>query len=174
MKRNKRRPLSLTKIYLIVFGVLSLLPLPSIIFAADSDYGLTVMKIPAVMFDVGICGLPRCETLLLSELYRCTLSEMVLYFAMPITALIFGIAVKRLVSKNEKCALVTKTVLVFLIAADIAVRLIPARFNWNFGTLFGIIGIVIRLACLALVALDLASDVKKKKAAALTEENSNA
>ena len=157
-----KRPYSGTKIYVLIFQVASLLPLLHILYTSGVSDGIMPHGITSVLFDLGICALPRCETLLLSTAYRMTLSEVFIYFALAVIAFIYGVVMKKLLS-SKKTSAVTKYVAAALIACDVAVRALPFRFNFIFGTLYYVLGLVIRLACLALVVSDILISRKKEK-----------
>ena len=124
---------------------------------------LTSRNVFSVFFDIGFSAVPRIESVPLSFVYRKTLGELYFYFALPVTALIAGILLIRLFSAKGRASLVGKVIYAALIAFDLAVRLLPFRFNESFGLLYGIIGFAARLVCLALVIADIIMTVKRKK-----------
>ena len=157
-----KRPYSGTKIYILIFQVASLLPLAHILYTSGVSDGVIPHGLTSVLFDIGICALPRCETLLLSTVYRITLSEIFIYFALALIAFIYGVVMNKLLSL-KKTSSVAKYVAAVLIACDIAVRALPFRFNFIFGTLYFVIGLVIRLTCIALVVSDIIISRKKDR-----------
>ena len=162
MKLLKNRPYSGTKIYVIIFQLMSLIPLVHILYASGSSTGVTAPGVTSALFDIGISALPRCETLLLSLFYRLTSSEIFVYFALAIIAFVFGVVMKKLLA-SKKASKVTKYVVAALIVCDLAVRALPFRFNFVFGTLYYVIGLIIRLICLALVVSDIVIMRKKEE-----------
>ncbi len=161
MRLLKNRPYSGTKIYVVIFQLMSLIPLVHILYASGSSTGLIAPGVTSALFDTGISALPRCETLLLSLFYRLTGSEIFVYFALAIVAFVFGVVMKILLS-SKKTSGVTKYVAAALIFCDIVVRTLPFRFNFVFGTVYYVIGLVIRIVCLALVISDIV--IMRKKA----------
>ncbi|MBR6918583.1 MAG: hypothetical protein IKN38_10400 [Clostridia bacterium] len=158
MRGNIKLP-SMTKIYVVTFQLSALIMLPYMLFATDLS-GAGTSSVVSFLYDLGASALPRGEMLLLSTLYRVTRNEIVLYFALALIAFVFGLAAGKCL-KSDKSAKIFRFVCASLIICDLAVRLLPLRFNSVFGTVPAIVGALIRLACLALVAKDLISDFKK-------------
>lgn len=106
------------------------------------------------VFTLGMSALPRWEAAALSLLYRLTASEVAVFFGMVGGALAFGLAAGRLLT-GERTARTVRVILAALIAADLALRLLPLRWNTLFPLPYAIAGFVLRLGCLALVLRDL-------------------
>ena len=137
--------------------------LPCLFILSVSGYrGLFAQRgfIPA-LFDLGLSLLPRWEALGLSLLYRLTSSELAFYFSMLAIALILGLVSRPLL--GEKLGVAGRKVYAALIAADLILRLIPARFNLAFGLPMSIAGFAVRLNCLVLVILDLTAHNRAEK-----------
>ena len=114
------------------------------------------------MFDTGMSAVPRVESLLLSSLYRLTLSEIFVYFTLAAVAFAYGVIMKKLLSL-KKTAPAAKYFAAVMICIDVVVRALPFRFNFVFGTLYYVIGLIIRLACLALVISDIVISRRTEK-----------
>ena len=125
--------------------------------------------VAAVLFELGLSALPRWELLLLSLLYRLSGSEVLLAFALLVFALVFGLIAGRLL-RSKRSAVTARKVYAALVLADLALRLLPFRFNLAFGLPFVIAGFLLRLGCLALVWLDLRAAKKARLPAASTAE----
>ena len=123
----------------------------------------------AVLFELGLSALPRWELLLLSLLYRLSGSEIAVTFALLVFALVFGLIAGRLL-RSKRSAVTAQKVYAALVLADLALRLLPFRFNLAFGLPFVIAGFLLRLGCLALVWLDLRAAKKARLPAASTAE----
>ena len=117
---------------------------------------------PALLFDLGVSALPRWFQLILSFLYRKSGSEVLLAFAILVPALIFGLSAGRLLRSGKGRAAAARRVFGLLILADLALRLLPFRFNLAFGWPFALAGFLLRLGCLVLVWLDLRAEKKAR------------
>ncbi len=162
---KKQKQLSGAKLYVYIFQISSLLPLVYI-FAVSGYAGLITKKsISGIIFDSGMCLIPRLEALGLSYLYRISESEIAVYFALLLFALIFGIICNKLLNGKYKTAKIIRYVFMALILADLVIRAMPFGFNSAFELPFEAAGFALRLACLALVVLDLTADKKSENKA---------
>ncbi len=151
---NVKKEPSGTDLYVRIFQLSSLLSMIYIFIA--SGYTMLVEKnVFSVLFDVGISALPRGEALLLSILYRKSKSEVAVYFAALVFALIFGVISSRLLRASKKASVLTRYVFIVFIAADLIIRFLPLHFNTVFPLYAAITGFAIRTVCLILIILDL-------------------
>lgn len=150
-----RHAVSGAQLYVYVFQVCSLLPLPFIFAVAGYPAVITSNNLVSSLCDVGLAALPRAEVLALSLVYSSTLNELVVYFALLVLALVLGFAFGRALRGNRESALKLRRILVALIAFDLVFRLLPFGFNLAFGLPATILGWACRAACLAFVVLDL-------------------
>ena len=166
MKFGFRHPkkLSGAGLYVCIMQIASLLPVLYIFIASGYMSVLTKRNVLSFLFDVGVSILPRAETLAVSELFRLTSDEILICLVLPLIALIFGLVVNPLLKSKSRAALVTRIVLIVLIAADIVIRLLPFRFNHVFGTVPSVIGFIVRLGCIALIAADIVAERKAQAA----------
>ena len=162
-----RKKLSGTEIYVLIFQVISLLPLIYIFTATGSLAVFTKEGFLSRLFDFGVNCQPRLLILLVSWLYRVTGSEMAVYFFFPVVALIWGLLSKHLLyqggSKEGRLAKPTKKGILVLIAIDLVLRLLPIRVNQIYEIGYLIAGFAVRLVCLGLVARDLVKTREKEK-----------
>ena len=137
--------------------------LPAVYIFIVSGYPSVIMRGGVLPFlcDVGAASLPRAELLFLSWLYRLTSSEIVFDFVMLALALAFGVVSRRLLRGRRPREV--RVVFAALVAADLALRLVPAHFNIATGWPAAIIGFIVRLGCLLLILLDLRAEKKKDK-----------
>lgn len=149
---ENRRQLTGADLYVRIFQVASLLPALYILILPGYPGIVTHRSVLSALFDLGFSALPRTETLLLSLLYRRTGSEILMFFALLLAALMFGILSKRLLARTPRA---TRLVCALLICADFALRLLPLRVNTAFGQPYSAIGFAVRVLCLALIAMDL-------------------
>ncbi len=161
--RKKDKKFLPTRVYVILFQIISLLPLPYIMLSTSSHSIYDGKGIFGVLCSLGISSLPRAEALGISCVYRLVLSELAVYFMLLVAALILGVAVKKLISVSDKCAKITLTALSVLIFADIIIRFIPFRFNKIYGPVFWAVSVLIRAVFLILVLSDLLKLMKKAK-----------
>ncbi len=151
---NPRRAATGAETAVLIWQIAALLPAPYMLFASGYR-GLFMSRGPlAWLCDAGFSILPRAETLLLSLAYRRTESELVVFFAALIAALVWGVVSRRLL-RGERTAVPVRWVLLALIGADIVLRLLPLPFNGAFGTAMAVLGLVVRLGSFVLVLLDL-------------------
>ena len=150
-----RRGLSGAALYVKIFQLISILPLPYI-FIATVYMGITgSTNVFSVLFDIGMAASPRAEVMLLSYIYRITGSECLVYFALPVIALILGLIADRVLTGDVRRSLAVHKIAAVLIAADLILRLIPIHANIAFGLPAAISGFLIRAACLFLVIRDI-------------------
>ena len=152
--RNKRTG---ADIAVIIFQAVSLLPALYVLCATGYIAILNNKNILSVLFDFGICALPRWELLLLSFGYRFTSSEIVPYFAMLFIALILGILSKRYLRGNVKASMVLHIVFSVFISVDLILRALPFGFNSQFTLPYAILSAAVRVICLILLLGDIAA-----------------
>ena len=153
-----RKKLTGADLYVKIFQITSLLPL-IYIFTASGYLGIFREKsILSMLFDIGIMGLPRAETLTLSTVYRQTGSELLVYFAILAVALILGLLSHKLFKEDLKRGIACRKVFVVLIAIDLVIRMIPLRFNLVMGWPALIVGFILRLGCVLLIMKDLKAE----------------
>ena len=85
-----RRKLTGADLYVGIFQIFSLLPLPYMFLARVHPPVYSTRNLFSVLFDTGICALPRLEAYALSCLYRMTSSEVAVYFVILAIALLIG------------------------------------------------------------------------------------
>ena len=151
----QRKSLTGAELAIRVFQVFSLLPVPYI--AASSVRPATMLgEGPlAHLASLGFASVPRAEALLLSTCYRATMSEISVTAILLVAALACGIVLRRLLAKDGGSAAPVRWAYAVWLALDLALRLVPAPFNLAFGVVPEALGFAVRLACLALVLLDL-------------------
>lgn len=157
-----RRKLTGADIYVRIFQICSLLPLPYIFVATAHPAIVSTRNLLSILFDFGMCLVPRAEAFGLSYLYRLTSSEVAVYFVLPIMALALGIAADRMLRGNPAASVRFHKAAAALIILDLAIRIIPVKANFAFGIPAAILGLMVRAACLYLVIRDLKVDIKKQ------------
>lgn len=163
------RQLSGADVYVNVFQAVSLLPLPYMLVVSGYAGLVTRRNVLSFLFDAGCAALPRAQTLALSFLYGIFPHELVLYFSLPLLALVFGLVIKKLLRGSRKTAKTVRIVLCAAVAADLILRIFTPLFHIVFGWSAALIGLAVRLACLALVAGDL---IAEKKTRGTAQKNS--
>lgn len=152
---DKRRKLTGADLYVRIFQICSLLPLPYIFLARPHPPVLSTRNLLSVLFDTGICAIPRVEAYALSFLYRQTLSEVAVYFTILAVALALGIIAARILRGNPEASIRFHKIAAVLIAADLVIRVIPVKANLAFGIPLAAAGLAVRAFCLYLVIRDL-------------------
>ncbi len=158
---NLRKVKTGAEIYIFIFQISALLPTLYMYLISGYPYLMTRSGVHLFLFDVGISALPRWEALLLSMLYRGTSSETATYFAMLGFALLVGLVAANVLKGKPRTAIISRIVFAVLIFSDLIFRLLPIHCNQAMSPAMNVIGFVIRLACLALVALDLIAHRRK-------------
>ena len=157
-----RRKLTGADLYVRILQICSLLPLPYIFLARPHPLVLGSRNLLSVLFDTGICALPRIEAYALSFLYRQTLSEVAVYFVILAIALALGFVADRLLRGDPEASVRFHKVVSVLIALDLVIRVIPIKANLAFGLPYAAIGLAVRAICLYLVIRDLKAADKQK------------
>lgn len=150
-----RRKLTGADLYVRIFQICSLLPLPYIFVATAHPAILGTKNVLSMLFDLGLCMIPRAEAFGLSYLYRLTYSEVAVYFVMPIAALALGIAAERCLRGDRTTSVNFHKAVAVLICLDLVIRIVPVRANLAFGIPAAIAGFAVRAICLYLVIRDL-------------------
>ena len=150
-----RKVLTGTQLCARVYQVVSLFPLPYIFCIAGYPAVITTRNVLSLLFDAGIMAIPRLEAVTLSALYRVTSSELVVYFALLVPAIVVGFAIDRLTRCTERTNVRARQALAALIALDLVIRLLPLGFNQAFGLPLAVVGWLCQTVCLAFVILDL-------------------
>ena len=148
-------------VFVLIWQAVSLLPLPYLLVLSGYNGLMTKRSVLAFVFDCGLAALPRLLTTGLSYLYWLTGHELIVYFPLPVLALIFGLAMKRLLRGERKTAVAVRVVLCAAVGVDLLLRLFVPLFRTLFGWPFAIVGLVVRLVMLALVAGDFAAEKRK-------------
>ena len=156
------KKLSGAGVYTYVFQTVSLLPLPYMLIASGYMGLFAKRGVLPFLFDAGMAALPRWLTLCLSYLYGRTAHELIVYFALPVLALILGIVMKKLLQGSEKTAKTVRIVLCAAIVIDLILRIFTPQFHVVFGWPAAIVGLAVRLAELGLLAGDLIADKRVK------------
>lgn len=152
---DDRKALTGAGLYVAVFQVSSLLPLPYLFAVLGYPAVITSRNVLSFLFDVGMVSLPRVEALALSYAYTAFSSELTVYFALLVVALVLGLVLGRLLRGDCETGIRLRRALVVLIACDLVIRLLPFGFNLAFGLPTAIIGWLCRAACLAFLVMDL-------------------
>ena len=157
-----RKQLTGADIYVRIFQICALLPLPYL-YIAMIDRGIgSSRNLLSVLFDIGMSSIPRIETLALSYMYRITLSEEKVFFFILIIAIALGFAADRVLRGNPALSVRMHKLFIALIACDLIIRLIPVKANLAFGLSGAVIGFILRAGCLYLLILDLKADGQKE------------
>ena len=159
-----RRQLTGADLYMRIFQICALLPLPYLFLAWAHPVILETRNPVAAMFDIGICALPRVEAFALSCFYRAKLSEMTVYFVILIIAIALGFAAVNILRGNPEISIRMHRIFAVLIACDLVIRLIPVKANIAFGLPAAIAGFAARAVCLWLIMFDLKAYKAETKA----------
>lgn len=157
-----RRKLTGADLYVRIFQICSLLPLPYIFLARSHPPVLETRNLFSALFDIGICTLPRPEAYALSCLYRVTSSEVAVYFVILAIALALGFISGRVLRGNPEASIRFHKAAEVLITLDLAIRIIPVRANFAFGIPAAVIGLAVRAVCLYLVIRDMKAASQNK------------
>lgn len=157
---NDRKAASGAGLYLKIFQISSLLPLPYIFLITVYPAVVSDSNFWSFLFDLGLASLPRAEALLLSFVYKLTLNEIIVYFIPLVIAFVWGLILRKILNGPEKGAVLVRKVLIILIFFDLVLRLLPFPFNYTFVWYCIVIGCLVRAACLIFLILDL----KRKEA----------
>ena len=148
-----RRQLTGGELAVRIYQIASLLPCLYVLSASGYRGIFARYGVFSVLFDLGVSALPRWEALALSALYRLTSGELYFYFTMLALALVWGLVSRP--ALGERTGVTIRRIWAGLIAADLVFRLIPLRCNLVLGLPMAAAGFAVRLACLALILLDL-------------------
>lgn len=152
---KERKVTSGCGLYLKIFQISSLLPLPYIFLITVYPAVVSGNNIWSVLFDLGLVLLPRAEVLLMSFIYRLTLNEVIIYFIPLVLAFVWGLILKKILNGPEKSAILVRKILIIAISCDLVLRLLPFSFNYSYPWYFVVIGCLVRAACLIFLILDL-------------------
>ncbi len=155
----KKNTLTGSLIYTRIFQVSCLLPLVYIFAVSGSGQIITEKGILSFIFDLGVSLLPRWFSLGLSYIYRLSGNEVVLFFLLAFTALIFGFLAKSLFSGRKKGAV--RIVFIALVCADLVLRFVPLGFRPSFGLTVTVISFAVRAVCAGLLLFDIITAKKK-------------
>lgn len=155
-----RRQLTGADIYVRIFQICSLLPLPYIFVATAHPAILSTHNLFSALFDAGIAALPRLEAFALSSLYRLTSSEVAVYFSVLAIALALGFISSRVLRGDPEASIRFHKAAAVFITLDLAIRIIPVRANIAFGIPSAAIGLAVRAVCLYLTVRDLKAEAQ--------------
>ena len=156
-----RRVLTGADLYVLIFQISSLLAVPYMIAASGHAAVMGTKNVLSLLFDTGMCAVPKAEALLLSLVYRLTASEIAVYFVMLAIALALGITAGKVLRGDPALAVKMHKTAAALICIDLVIRMIPLGFNVTFGIPTAATGFVIRAVCLVLLIADLRADKKQ-------------
>ena len=157
---NIRKKITGAELSVRVFQLLSVLPVIYIAVASAYMALLTQKGVLQALFEYGTAALPRAEAFLLSLLFRKTGHEVLLVLVLLAVALAMGFGGGALLRAKHDTARTARWVYAALIAADLILRLLPLHMNRVFSIPAAVVGVAVRLACLALILLDLRADGK--------------
>ena len=157
-----RRAMTGADLYVKVLQISSILPLLYIFTATGYMAIMGSRNVLSVLFDLGMCAIPRVEALALSYLYRLTSSEIFVYFALLAIALAVGVATDKILRGAPDASVKAHRIVAALIGFDLVLRLIPLSFNMTVGLPAEAAGWIVRAVCLALVIRDLKEWEKNK------------
>lgn len=155
-----RRKLTGADLYVGIFQIFSLLPLPYMFLARVHPPVYSTRNLFSVLFDTGICALPRLEAYALSCLYRMTSSEVAVYFVILAIALALGSISGRVLRGNPEASIRFHKAAAVFITLDLAIRIIPVRANIAFGIPAAAFGLAVRAVCLYFVIRDMKATVQ--------------
>lgn len=150
-----RRQLTGADLYVRIFQICTLLPLPYIYISMIHPAIYSTRNLLSVLFDIGMSSLPRVEAYGLSFFYRMSLSEEAVYLIMLVIAITLGFAADRVLRGNPDLSIHMHKAFEVLICLDLAIRIVPVRANYAFGIPAAIVGFVIRAFCLYLLIRDM-------------------
>lgn len=162
-----RRQLTGADIYVRIFQICTLFPLPYIYISMIHPAIYGTRNLLSVLFDTGMSSIPRAEAYALSFLYRTTLSEEAVYFIMLAVAIALGFAADRVLRGNRDLSVRMHKAFEVLICLDLAIRIVPVRANYAFGIPAAIAGFAVRAFCLYLLIRDMKAYEKTKAAQAV-------
>ena len=157
---NIRKKITGAELSVRVFQILSVLPVLYIVVSSAYMALLTTKGVLGALFEYGLAALPRSLAFGLSVIYRKTGHEALLVAVLLAAALLMGYGGGALLRAKRPTARVVRWVYAALIAADLILRLLPLQMNRVFSLPAAIVGFVLRLACIALILLDLRADRK--------------
>jgi len=159
-----RRQLTGADLYVRIFQICALLPLPYIFLSAVHPAVLSTRNLFSALFDLGMCSIPRTEAFAMAVLYRETLSEEAVYFIITGLAIVLGFAADRVIRGNPALSIRLHKAFAALICLDLAIRIIPVRANIIFGMPAEAAGFAVRALCLFLIVRDLKAHEKQNAA----------
>lgn len=158
-----RRKLTGADLYVRIFQICTLLPLPYVFVATAHPAILSTRNLLSMLFDTGMSSLPRLEAYALSFLYRMTSSEVAVYFVVLAIALTLGFISSRVLRGNPEASIRFHKAAEVFITLDLAIRIIPVKANIAFGIPAAVIGLAVRAVCLYMVIRDLKAADKNKE-----------
>ena len=153
-----RRKLTGADLYVLIFQICSLLPLPYLFIAMVHPAVYGSRNLLSVLFDIGMSSIPRAEALAMSILYRAAISEKAVFFIILGIAIALGFAADRVLRGDRERSIRVHKALEVLICLDLAIRIVPVRANYAFGIPAAIAGWAIRAFCLYLIIKDMKAD----------------
>ncbi|MBE6018999.1 MAG: hypothetical protein E7230_01475 [Clostridiales bacterium] len=156
-----RRKLTGADLYVRVFQICSLLPLPYMFVATAHPAILSTRNLFSILFDTGISALPRIEAFALSGLYRMTSSEVAVYFVILAAALALGVTAGHVLRGDPERSIRFHKAIAALLALDLVIRVIPVRASIAFGIPAAVCGFAVRAVCLYLVIKDLRTETQR-------------
>ena len=161
-----RRKLTGADLYVRIFQICSLLPLPYLFFAMiDPEIGRT-RNVLSVLFDIGMSSLPRAEVLSLACRYHAMINEQEVFFAILVVAIALGLAAERVLRGDPALSIRLHKAWEVMICMDLAIRIVPVRANYAFGIPAAAAGFAIRAFCLFLIIKDMKAEERRKAATA--------
>ena len=161
MNKRKLTKISGTGIAVIMFQALSLLMSFYILIIPGYYYLITNRNVLTFLFDLSGACLPRFEYLILSVIYRKTLNEIIVFFCITGSALIFGLVMGRLLQGKNAVPKIIRIIYLVLILSDVILRVLPLEVNRAFRTEYQIAGVIFRGVMFVLVFRDLAKSKEK-------------
>ena len=150
------------RIAVMITQICAVLPLPYILIGTGMIGFYMKRGFSACLFDFGMSAIHRAWLFCVSELYALTKTEVAVYFALMIPALVIGFVAVRMLRGKRQTRIAATVIIIAVNAVDLVLRLLPLRVNGVFGIGYDIAGAAVRAVCLALAVVELVKIVKAK------------
>ena len=155
MKKRVTFKITGADLAVVLFQVMSMIMGLYILVIPGYYYLITNRNIFTFLFDLSASCLPRAEYWLLSLIYRMTLNEIIVFFCICVTALAFGLVMKKLLRLTGKAKVIVRIIYLIWIVLDVFIRILPLSINHYPQKSFQIVGIIFRAVLFVLIFSDL-------------------
>ena len=152
---QRQKELSGAALSVRIYQIASILPVAYLLVLSGYPGLIGTGNVLTYLFELGVMSLSRQQVLLMSLLYRITMSEIVVCALLLVPALVIGLVSNKIFRKGPQTQRTFRIICIIWITIDLLLRLVTLILLSSHVTVWTFIGLAVRLVMLAFILLDL-------------------